>query len=85
MKKLLRKEWIMMNNNYAYAETLDVLSNMSQTYINKIPEKILKFLKENADKNYKKRINPYEKLNKQNLDKKTLGILAMINYKYWKK
>ncbi len=75
----------MMNNNYAYAETLDVLSNMSQTYINKIPEKILKFLKENADKNYKKRINPYEKLNKQNLDKKTLGILAMINYKYWKK
>lgn len=75
----------MMNNKYVYAETLDVLSNMSQTYINKIPEKILNFFKENADKEYKKRIIPYEKLSKQNLDKKTLGLLAMINYKYWKK
>ena len=27
----------MMNNSLAYAETLDVLSNMSQTYIDKIP------------------------------------------------
>lgn len=75
----------MMTNNYAYAETLDVLNNMSQTYINKIPEKILNFLKENSDKTYKKHIIPYERLNKQKLDEKTLGILAMINYKYWKK
>ena len=75
----------MEKNSYAYAETLDVLENMSEIYINKIPKKLIQYLKENASKNYEKHIVPYKALAKQNLNRKTLAILAMINLKYWAK
>jgi len=75
----------MENNSYAYAETLDVLDNMNKIYVNKIPEKLIKYFKDNANTNYKKHIVPYKALSKQNLHRETLAILAMLNLKYWAK
>lgn len=75
----------MENNSYAYAEVLDVLENMDEIYVNKIPSKLIQYLKANASKKYKKHILPYKALTKQNLNRKTLVILAMINLKYWTK
>lgn len=75
----------MEKNSYAYAETLDVLENMSEIYVNKIPKKLIQYLKDNASKNYEKHIVPYKALKKQNLNKKTLAILAILNLKYWTK
>lgn len=73
----------MKKNNYAYSETLEILENMDEIYIDKIPSKIIKFLKDNSDSNYEKHIIPFMDLKTQNLDEKTLAILAMLDKKYW--
>lgn len=73
----------MYNNRYAYAEVLDVLSNMDNKYVKKIPSKLLESLKENSSGEYKKHIDPNVELSEQNLLSKTLDILAVINLKYW--
>ena len=75
----------MKKNNYAYSETLEILENMDEIYVNKIPSKIIKFLKDNSDSNYEKHIIPFMDLKTQNLDEKTLAILAMLDKKYWSK
>lgn len=83
-KNLLRKELGMMgNSSYAYAEVLEVLDNMDDIYINKIPKKFIEYLKENANRNYEKHIVITKPLEEQNLNEKTLNILALINLKYW--
>ena len=73
----------MMNNNYVYSEVLEVLDNMEQKYLNNIPIKFIELLKKNASCGYVKHINPNIPLQKQNLNKMTLNILAIINLKYW--
>jgi len=75
----------MEKNSYAYAETLDVLDNMSEIYVNKIPGKIIQFFKDNASKDYDKHIVSYKTLKTQKLQRETLAILAMLNLKYWTK
>lgn len=72
-----------MNSSYAYAEVLEVLENMDDVYVQKIPEKFLIFLKENASLNYQKHITASKELNGQIYSPKTLSILALINLKYW--
>ena len=42
----------------AYTETLIILSWVGKEYKDKIPEKFIKFLEENKDKNYVPKINP---------------------------
>lgn len=73
----------MMDNSYAYSEVLDVLSNMEQKYVDKIPKKLIEYLKYNSSNNYKKHIDSYIDLKEQTLSKKALNILALINLKYW--
>lgn len=75
----------MEDNSYAYAETLDVLDNMSEIYVSKIPRKLIQYFKDNASKDYVKHIVTYKALTKQNLHRETLAILAMLNIKYWTK
>ena len=75
----------MMNNSYVYSEVLEVLDNMEQKYVNNIPNKFIELLKMNASSDYIKHINPSIPLQKQNLNKMTLNILAIINLKYWVK
>ena len=72
-----------MNSSYAYAEVLEILDNMDNSYVKKIPEKFLEFLKENASKNYQKHIVVSNDLKEQVMSPKTLSILALINLKYW--
>lgn len=69
--------------NYSYAEVLEVLEYMDDKYVKKIPKLLIDFFRENSAQDYKKHINPYIKLKNQNLERKTLAILAMINNKYW--
>jgi len=73
------------NNSYAYAEVLDVLDNMNEIYKKKISKEFIEYMRKNADRKYKKRIISFKPLEKQNLSKETLLILAMINYKFWSK
>lgn len=73
----------MNNSSYAYAEVLEVLENMENVYVQKIPQKFIDFLKQNASQEYKKHITTEKPLKEQKLDEKTLNILALINLKYW--
>ncbi len=73
----------MNTNSYAYAEVLDVLDNMESEYVEKIPQTFIKYLKENSSSEYKSHITIDKPLEKQNLNSKTLSILAAINLKYW--
>ena len=72
-----------MNSSYAYAEVLEVLENMEDIYVKKVPPKFIEFLKENASKDYQKHIVTSKTLDAQDLNAETLNILALINLKYW--
>ena len=67
----------------AYAEVLLILSYMEQKYIEMIPKKLLELFNEEKDKNYQPNINPNVSLAEQNLQRKTLALLAMLNLNYW--
>ena len=75
-----------MENNLskAYAEVLLILSYMEQKYIDMIPKKLLELFNEEKDKNYQPNINPNISLAEQNLQRKTLTLLAMLNLNYWR-
>ena len=70
-------------NSYAYAEVLDVLNNMEDEYVEKIPKSFIEYLKENSSDDYQNHVTLDKPLEKQNLNSKTLSILAAINLKYW--
>ncbi len=67
----------------AYTEVLLILSYMEQKYVDKIPKKLLELLNEEKDKNYQPKISPNIPLAEQNLQRKTLALLAMFNLNYW--
>lgn len=67
----------------AYAEVDKILSLMEIKYIEKIPIKLINFFKKEKLKGYEPNINENIPLDQQNLQKKTLAILAMINLNYW--
>ena len=73
----------MNTNSYVYAEVLDVLDNMETEYVEKIPKAFINYLKENSSREYKSHVTLDKPLEKQNLNSKTLSILAAINIKYW--
>ena len=74
-----------MENNLskAYTEVLLILSYMEQKYVDMIPKKLLELFNEEKDKNYQPNINPNISLAEQNLQRKTLTLLAMLNLNYW--
>ena len=74
-----------MENNLtkAYAEVLLILSYMEQKYADMIPKKLLELFNEEKDKNHQPNINPNISLADQNLQRKTLALLAMLNLNYW--
>lgn len=67
----------------AYAEVDKILSLMDAKYVAEIPEKLRKIFKEKKDQKYNKEIVAYKPLENQNLNRETLSILAVLNYKYW--
>ena len=74
-----------MENNLskAYTEVLLILSYMEPKYVDMIPKKLLELFNEEKDKNYYPKINPNISLAEQNLQRKTLALLAMLNLNYW--
>ena len=67
----------------SYAEICEILAFMEQKYVNMIPLKLLELFEEEKDKDYKPNINPKVSLMEQNLQRKTLALLAMLNLNYW--
>ena len=67
----------------AYSEVDKILSFMDKKYVDKIPEKMRKLIKNEKLKDYEPDIKPDKSLNEQNLQRKTLAILAMLDLNYW--
>lgn len=67
----------------AYAELDEILSLMSSKYIDKIPLKFRDFLSREKDTNYIKKIDVNKPLEAQNLQRKTLVLLAVLRLNYW--
>lgn len=67
----------------AYAEVDKILSFMESKYVEKIPTKMREMFKNEKLKEYIPNINPNIPLDEQNLQRKTLSILAMLNLNYW--
>ena len=67
----------------AYSEVCVVLDYMPNEYISKIPKKIIKLFKDERLENYEPKINKSNPLDKNYLSKKTIVLIAMLNYQYW--
>ena len=74
-----------LKNSYSYTEVIDILDNMEVKYKEMLPRKLMDFLNENKNLEYKKHVNPQIPLSEQNISKDAITILAMINLKYWVK
>ena len=75
----------MVNQEYSIAisQTLEILSHTKKEDVDKIPIKFLNFLKENASKTYISSLDFSKPLEEMSLSSKTIGILSIINRKYW--
>lgn len=75
----------MVNERYgiAMAETLHYLKGISQDDINKIPDKFITFLKNNASQNYECKFDYTRPLKELNLKNETRGLISMICLNYW--
>lgn len=67
----------------AFSETLDILNHTKKEDIEKIPIKLLEFLRTNALKNYESKLDFNKPIADMNLNQKTIGILSIIHKKYW--
>ena len=67
----------------SYSEVCKILHLMDEKYVNKIPKKVINLFESNKLKDYEPFINPQISLAEQNLERKTLAILAMLNLNYW--
>lgn len=67
----------------AYSEVCAVLEYMPDEYVKKIPAKIIKLFQKEKLEDYEVNINKSNPLDKNYLSKKTMVLIAMLNYQYW--
>lgn len=67
----------------AYSETLEILKNLPQIYTKKIPTQVIDAFESEKLEDYKPIINSKKPIDKENLQKETLEVIAMLNYNYW--
>lgn len=73
----------MEEEKVSYAEVDEILNYIDEEYVKRIPEKVRDFFKEERDENYKLEIDINRPLEEQNLKRKTMVILAILNMNYW--
>lgn len=74
-----------MNENYAkaYKEVIEILKNIPEESVNKIPKELLDIFKENMDEDYQFSIDIERNFEEQNLMEETKAIFANIFRDYW--
>jgi len=75
----------MLSIKYAEAcvEILDILKHMNINDLAKVSGNFIKFLRDNASKNYKCKLDYSKNLNDMELKKETRELLALMYEKYW--
>ncbi len=74
---------VSVRNANAMAEVIYYLKGIKQEDIDKIPKKFIKYLNENASKEYKCDFDYNKPLKDLKLLDETRGIIGMICYNYW--
>ncbi len=67
----------------AISEVLNILEHTKKEDVNKISPSFMKFLKENASKEYKPALDHNKRIKDMHLKEKTIGILSVINSQFW--
>lgn len=73
----------MDNSSLAYSEVCTILNMLEDEYKERVPKNIMDFFEEERDKEYNPIIDVNIPLEKQNLKRKTLVLLAILNLNYW--
>ncbi len=75
----------MVSQKYSVAmsEILEYLKGIRKQDIDKIPNELLNFFKENADKDYKCQFDYNKPLKELQLKKETIALIDMICLNYW--
>lgn len=66
-----------------YSEVYQVLNLLGNEYIDKLPNSLFNMLKEKRNTNYNPQYIEDIPLNKQNIRKETLAIIALLHLDYW--
>ena len=66
-----------------YSEVYQVLNLLGNEYIDKLPSSLFRMVKEKRDSNYVPQYREEIPLNKQNIKKETLAIIALLYLNYW--
>ena len=78
---------MMIGNNVsyikAYTEVNCLLEYLPQSYIDKLPKKLIELIKKQSDKQYYISIDTNKSLLEQDFSKKTKDLIAVIKYNYW--
>lgn len=67
---------------YAYAEVYEIINWLGEEYINKLPKKILRLIKDEKKFGYKPEIDFSKSLTNQ-VRQETKDLIAYFEYKYW--
>ena len=67
----------------SYSEICEILKCLPQEYVKKVPSKLIELFKSQKQENYIVNIDKSNPLDKNNVSKKTMVIIAMLNYQYW--
>lgn len=66
-----------------YSEVYQVLNLLGNEYIDKLPKSLFNMLEEKRNINYEPKYIEDLPLNKQNIKKETLSIIALLHLNYW--
>lgn len=73
----------MDNSSLAYSEVCTILNMLEDEYKERVPKNVMDFFEEERDKEYNPIIDVNIPLEKQNLRRKTIVLLAILNLNYW--
>ena len=66
-----------------YSEVYGVIKALGKQYIKKLPKTVLKVIIENREENYNPKYNMAISLKEQDVNRKTLAMIALLHYNYW--
>lgn len=87
MKKTKDGVLMMIGNNInyikAYTEVNCLLEYLPQSYIDKLPKKLIELIQNQSNEQYNINIDTNKSLLEQNFSKKAKDLIAVIKYNYW--
>lgn len=70
-------------SSVAYSEVYEIINQLEDDLVNKIPLKLIEFFDEERDKNYSPKIDINLPLNEQKINRNTMILLTILNLNYW--